>query len=832
MPLPARTSSRGKKNATIIPDPGSLFEEALKSIGYELLPDLKAIWEEVKNSGENKAATRKNVVSSSPIRARKQSILWSVEERTGVAVPADLEAAWDAWVILDQVKVAARDANADINMFLLKTRADECASESLSEESLNRMGVQLSADSKIKAAAQRNVANSSPSPNFQLNPSSQRKRPRGSEGGKSIHKAAEAPTFRSSSPVQSSYRKSLGFDKFLSDIQNKSRIYSQRKSLCYAGMAVQENSTTAPAATTLPSSSSSSLHEGTPDFTDVTTPEPQVARKTASVTKLKIPHPSQGVARKTMWRGGTKRNASDSVESGSSQVSHVTASDNDKSSSDTSSDFDGVRKSSSSVPSPREILSHIGRSKSHVTTRMPYSLDSPTLSRLKNVPDDVISTGHSDMTEPFLPSLQLTTTPPQVLIDAFEMLTINTITLQRAGRLPFLVRNLRASFRKKCQQLGISTEVNPLADNTEVLLTYRYTATSGTRYTYQVTHGRRECPLCSIFGQFSSWQALTEHMAWAHDDVDFAFEEVKSSEGDLMPNLIVHLKDVTICRDSPSPSELDSTQHQTIAVMRPSGPSTRPDKVSATAIEYNTKLEPENTTDPENLTTSRSSSHPSSSSNKLGSSNEATNSSDIRTPDVVDDLGDSERPSAPPILSLCGLSSSLPVPLATSDAQPPTVPPFNNLHGPANPIPHSADFPSRGLVPKTYRPTGPHLFDHLSPLPLEAFGHRNWFVLDKEEEIFELTDVLDEDKVVCALWGRWILLNRSFFIANYIAGVEAFVDEYWLVIHQAAGWGALRAWLLVLVSRRLLKNIEMVQVLKKYNVLVGKDKWPKPADQE
>jgi hypothetical protein len=93
-------------------------------------------------------------------------------------------------------------------------------------------------------------------------------------------------------------------------------------------------------------------------------------------------------------------------------------------------------------------------------------------------------------------------------------------------------------------------------------------------------------------------------------------------------------------------------------------------------------------------------------------------------------------------------------------------------------------------------------------------------------------------------------LSRSFFIANYLAGVEAFVDEYWLMIHRAAGWGALRAWLMasdqlspttstdslslvrldisvvqMLVSRRFLKNIEMVQVLKKYNGLVGKNKW-------
>jgi len=142
-------------------------------------------------------------------------------------------------------------------------------------------------------------------------------------------------------------------------------------------------------------------------------------------------------------------------------------------------------------------------------------------------------------------------------------------------------------------------------------------------------------------------------------------------------------------------------------------------------------------------------------------------------------------------------------------------PPLSNPHGPVHPIIQPGDPTNLKGSPRSYRPTGPHLYDHLTSLPLDAFGNRTWFILDKEEEIFELTDVLDEDKVVCVLWGRWILLNRrvwfsfhfgyflnflssrSFFMANYLKGVEAFVDEYWLIIHHAAGWGALRAFLLV-----------------------------------
>jgi hypothetical protein len=43
---------------------------------------------------------------------------------------------------------------------------------------------------------------------------------------------------------------------------------------------------------------------------------------------------------------------------------------------------------------------------------------------------------------------------------------------------------------------------------------------------------------------------------------------------------------------------------------------------------------------------------------------------------------------------------------------------------------------------------------------MEPFGVLAWYVIDNEEEIFECDDVRDEDKVMQALWGRWILLNR------------------------------------------------------------------------
>lgn len=84
----------------------------------------------------------------------------------------------------------------------------------------------------------------------------------------------------------------------------------------------------------------------------------------------------------------------------------------------------------------------------------------------------------------------------------------------------------------------------------------------------------------------------------------------------------------------------------------------------------------------------------------------------------------------------------------------PTPPPRSNLEGPSAVYPY--------LPPDLYsaRPGGPKLYDLLNTLSLEPFGLMGWFIEDKEEDIFELDDVRDEDKVMQALWARWMLLNR------------------------------------------------------------------------
>ena len=81
-------------------------------------------------------------------------------------------------------------------------------------------------------------------------------------------------------------------------------------------------------------------------------------------------------------------------------------------------------------------------------------------------------------------------------------------------------------------------------------------------------------------------------------------------------------------------------------------------------------------------------------------------------------------------------------------------PPKDNMLGPAAYHPYLRP----GAI--SCRPGGPYLYDLLDELPMKDFGVLAWSIIDREEEIFELEDVPDEDKVMLALWNRWIALHR------------------------------------------------------------------------
>lgn len=61
---------------------------------------------------------------------------------------------------------------------------------------------------------------------------------------------------------------------------------------------------------------------------------------------------------------------------------------------------------------------------------------------------------------------------------------------------------------------------------------------------------------------------------------------------------------------------------------------------------------------------------------------------------------------------------------------------------------------------------GPYLYD-LLPAPATITGEctavpkvEEWYQQETEELILEIPSMLDEDKVVCALWSRFMVVHR------------------------------------------------------------------------
>ncbi|KAL4073283.1 hypothetical protein V8B97DRAFT_2005937 [Scleroderma yunnanense] len=188
-----------------------------------------------------------------------------------------------------------------------------------------------------------------------------------------------------------------------------------------------------------------------------------------------------------------------------------------------------------------------------------------------------------------------------------------------------------------------------------------------------------------------------------------------------------------------------------------------------------------------------------------------------------------DRASSTPSATLSGPSRTTTATPVAEDATPKMAPPLEKRMIPraVDDFGPSAAFP---YLPKSAdgsmyscRPGGPRLYDMLNTLPLEPFGVLSWTIIDREEELFELDDVLDEDKVILALWNRWITLNRNKFVANYFDGTKAFVKEYRKMIHQAAGLSALRTWLLVLCVNNFLSPLEVVSIIRFYQALESKN---------
>ncbi len=90
----------------------------------------------------------------------------------------------------------------------------------------------------------------------------------------------------------------------------------------------------------------------------------------------------------------------------------------------------------------------------------------------------------------------------------------------------------------------------------------------------------------------------------------------------------------------------------------------------------------------------------------------------------------------------------------------PSPPPPTDPLGPAAQYPFLPQTNADGQEVYSCRIGGPRIYDLLNELSLDEFGLMSWAIVDREEELFEMDDVRDEDKVMLALWNRYIMLHK------------------------------------------------------------------------
>ena len=96
----------------------------------------------------------------------------------------------------------------------------------------------------------------------------------------------------------------------------------------------------------------------------------------------------------------------------------------------------------------------------------------------------------------------------------------------------------------------------------------------------------------------------------------------------------------------------------------------------------------------------------------------------------------------------------------TLDKRYPSPPPPADPLGAAAQYPYLPETDADGQPLYSCRIGGPRIFDLLNTLPLDEFGIMSWAIVDREEVLFEMEDISDEDRVMLALWNRWIMINR------------------------------------------------------------------------
>jgi len=99
---------------------------------------------------------------------------------------------------------------------------------------------------------------------------------------------------------------------------------------------------------------------------------------------------------------------------------------------------------------------------------------------------------------------------------------------------------------------------------------------------------------------------------------------------------------------------------------------------------------------------------------------------------------------------------------------------------------------------------------------MSDYGLTSWSLLERDEELFEVDDIRDEEKAMQALWNRWIVSRRRRYLLNPHKSVLEFVEAFLPTITETAGWKGVRVWLLLLAKHKYLTGDDVVIMMNHY----------------
>ena len=115
------------------------------------------------------------------------------------------------------------------------------------------------------------------------------------------------------------------------------------------------------------------------------------------------------------------------------------------------------------------------------------------------------------------------TPPSEELVHALEALSLHSLQMQRAGRLPFLVRSLRRGFEHRCRLAGVPIRKSYIPNSVNAI--YKCNVDPAT-HVYQTRIAAWRCPLCELHGLFNTREMLAKHIEWDHSEVTCSWQKL------------------------------------------------------------------------------------------------------------------------------------------------------------------------------------------------------------------------------------------------------------------------------------------------------------------